>query len=815
MRKRRGLSTVVGGVFFLIAIITAASYLTYSMNLFEGFSETVFAIEQENENRKNEAFDISYLTIENNTINLDIHNSGNIPIKLTRLWVQNVTAVDEVFQFDLNKTVTTGSTVKNILSDIQFTALDTVTYKMKLVTERGTTKEFSINAANEPLNLQLFILPQEVPTNFVTTILLAVTNNSTENTIYTNVQPVLTETPLGAIATLEGSLPEAYPVLEKGQTAIFEWKYRVSGDDGDKYSFEASILNGVPGNTVTKEVEVQKIEIAEKSVSSLESSLLTTGAVPENVLVFHKETIDALGERQMWSRASEDNLEEIIDFNSTNAIFYTNTDSNVTVNIPPGNWSSYLRYVSSPMPESLMHTGSASETMAYHFNTNLDVQTDTTSNTIMTLGLGTNKPVWNATGHQGAGAFEFLGNDFATILVDDNNDLDDSPSSTSAWFYAYSTGPASNQMIYYGQSTTGDKSYQIFLNSSGHLVFQIDTGTITATCTSATNYKDSSWHHFVAIMPSDNDCDLYVDGALKDSMSNAGNSIITLAGNIYVGASDGSGTNGFHGMIDDLIHWDDYGLDEPGEGEVSDLFATNYGTNAHQMNFEIKIVDSLGNNLGYSNKTITQTMNASISFTNDFGEYTAPISDIWGELNFTVNTGSTRVLEPGERLLINMTFVPKSLGNLNMKMIIDDLDITSGKGNSFLQTPDPDRAFPGYAIYDNSAKGTISVFNSSPKDNWIKYQSRVVFENEDTGAPYAAFIDNSGSVAIGPNQDSPPILSGTTGTFEFQKPRSQPGNTSSELIPEGRYRMYVFLDGYDSAGEVFLETTLVGIVRVI
>ena len=96
MKQRRALTTVVGGVFFLIVIITAASYLTYTMNLFENFSENVFAVAQERENRKKESFDISKLTIENNKINLDIHNSGDIPIFFTRLWVENVTGVDRV-----------------------------------------------------------------------------------------------------------------------------------------------------------------------------------------------------------------------------------------------------------------------------------------------------------------------------------------------------------------------------------------------------------------------------------------------------------------------------------------------------------------------------------------------------------------------------------------------------------------------------------------------------------------------------------------------------------------------------------------------
>ena len=54
MKQRRALTTIVGGVFFLIVIITAASYLTYTMNLFENFSENVFAVAQERENRKKE-----------------------------------------------------------------------------------------------------------------------------------------------------------------------------------------------------------------------------------------------------------------------------------------------------------------------------------------------------------------------------------------------------------------------------------------------------------------------------------------------------------------------------------------------------------------------------------------------------------------------------------------------------------------------------------------------------------------------------------------------------------------------------------------
>jgi len=433
MRYRRGLTTIVGGVFFLIVIVTAASYLTYSMNLFETFTENVFAVEQERENRKKENFDISRLTLENNKINLDIHNSGDIPVSFTRLWVENVTGMDEVYRFDLNSTVATGSTVQNILGNVPFIALPTENYKMKLVTDRGTTKEFSVNASTEPLELKLFALPETVPTNFKSTILLSVTNNSTQNTIYTNIQPFLNVTSLGANAEFEGPKPQPFPVLEKGNTVIFEWSYRISGDDGDKIRFDASILNGVPGNVVSKEVAVQIIQFAEESGTALESKLSTVGSSPNNVLFFHKETFDALGENQMWSSPPEDNAGQIFDFNSTNAVFYTNTDANVTVNIPSGLWNSTIRYISSPMPESLTHSGTESETMTYHFESDLNSPLDTTTNTVMTLGTGLNRPTWDSTGHQGAGAFAFSGNDYASIAITDSIDLDSSPATTSGW----------------------------------------------------------------------------------------------------------------------------------------------------------------------------------------------------------------------------------------------------------------------------------------------------------------------------------------------------------------------------------------------
>jgi hypothetical protein len=73
-------------------------------------------------------------------------------------------------------------------------------------------------------------------------------------------------------------------------------------------------------------------------------------------------------------------------------------------------------------------------------------------------------------------------------------------------------------------------------------------------------------------MPGENDCQLYIDGSLVATDNNGGSGSLILSGDIYIGAQDNSATNGFNGMLDDIIHWDDYALDESGENEVTDLF---------------------------------------------------------------------------------------------------------------------------------------------------------------------------------------------------------------------------------------------------
>ena len=103
MIKRRGLSSVVGAVFAIIAIITAIGYVTYSMNLLEKFNQVVLVRTEESFDRVKEEFDIFKANVVNDKLNITVQNSGSLPVHLTRLWVENMTVSNSVFKYDIDK----------------------------------------------------------------------------------------------------------------------------------------------------------------------------------------------------------------------------------------------------------------------------------------------------------------------------------------------------------------------------------------------------------------------------------------------------------------------------------------------------------------------------------------------------------------------------------------------------------------------------------------------------------------------------------------------------------------------------------------
>src|SRR3990172_6314429 len=155
MKCRKGISTVVGVMFAIIALLSIVSYITYSMNTLDKFNQSILVTNQENMDRGNEEFRVEKVTLNNNKFNISVQNAGNLPISINRLWVENKTHTDDwTFKYDINHLVAPAEMVHSIGQDIPLSALESQSYKIKLVTERGNTKEFSVNSPSfAPLNI--------------------------------------------------------------------------------------------------------------------------------------------------------------------------------------------------------------------------------------------------------------------------------------------------------------------------------------------------------------------------------------------------------------------------------------------------------------------------------------------------------------------------------------------------------------------------------------------------------------------------------------------------------------------------------------
>ena len=255
MRSRKGLSTVVGMVFALIALAISVGYITYSMNILDQYNQVVIAKSQQTIDNGKENFQLYTSTIKNNKFNVTVINTGNLPINITRMWVQNYSVSDSVNYYTINTLVSPGATMINIGQNIPLTVNPASNgyYNIKLITTRGNSLQFNMGSPGvKPLFMQLMFFPNKSSvTGLNVTLLYLVTNNSTSNNLLTNIQPQLSSptcTGTGSLTSLVGPVPAQYPALPSGGTAIFKWNYVFGGSAGNKCYITASLKNGIASN---------------------------------------------------------------------------------------------------------------------------------------------------------------------------------------------------------------------------------------------------------------------------------------------------------------------------------------------------------------------------------------------------------------------------------------------------------------------------------------------------------------------------------------------------------------------------------------
>lgn len=791
-------------IFLVIVLSSTIGYFTYGVTLIEQLNDQVMMKTIEIQDKSREDFEITSIGIDSGKFNFTIHNTGELPINFTRLWINNVTDPTWPLQnFTLNKILTPQETIKNIGQDIELQALDTQAYSIKILTQRGIGKEFSLNSpSEEPLDLKLLALPETVSDGFRTTLLLTVTNNMTKSNSLLNIKPIMEApqiTGTSSYTLISDMNPSQISTLAKGDTANFTWTYEISGTLDDTVTFTVSLQNGLPENIATTVVTVNDVLLAQQSQTSLTSNALTP-PLNKDQLILHGETNDTpRGEYQMYP--GDPDIGGIsISVETDHPKFFTN--SGAAVNIPAGNWNASLTYFSSPYPDSLMDDNS--DNMKFHFEGNTDPEDSTGQTNGHDLGNGSERPTYEANGGpHGSGAFRFDGNDYIELDDDHNNNhIHQAPDTTALWFKA-DDGTNDNQVLYRENEDDNSEYYEIGIDIDDDVYFTYSAGGGATRCeSSGFDYENGKWQHLVAVRPSNYDCVLYINATDVDPTPQTGSGSNNVSiDEIFVGAEDSNPNDGFHGVIDDLLHWDDYDLSST---EVTDLYNTNYGDAAHLVTFYLNKT----NDLGIVQTNISTDINYPLKFLDGKAN-----DNFLNSFNYTTSTLTWNNFTESERLALDIQF----MNGLDMDIRVDDSSFTGNPDNSYLQPPHSDQIFQSYITVISDQTKTLSVYNGGPTTAWITYEgTRLTFDDIATSNTFAAIILSANSTTVDSTRDSKAFSVGSVLDLTFSTAKDPPATTGSTgLITAGNYIMKMHITGYDIEGKSLTRTIDYGTVTVI
>ncbi len=287
-QRKKGISTVIAVVLLIPVLVLGLGAMTWSLGFQNSLGSVVTQKSVSDIERVNERFEIRDAKIDSSKLNMTVLNTGALPVKLVKMWVTNTTATNGWHQsYDLNSNISPGDSLFNLGSALPITANNASSYKISVISERGSSASFMMfSAKDRAVQMSLFASPRSIPTGQDVTLMFGITNNLTDGIIVQSLKPVLNVTtvegPTGTItatATLiSGPTPDTKQTLVPAETMFFKWVYNIVGDEGDKVDFNATLINAKQGNYLTESVKVVVDSFVEQSSFSLDTLGVTTQA---------------------------------------------------------------------------------------------------------------------------------------------------------------------------------------------------------------------------------------------------------------------------------------------------------------------------------------------------------------------------------------------------------------------------------------------------------------------------------------------------------------------------------------------------------
>jgi len=863
MRSHRGLSAVVGTVFLVAVVLGALSYVSYSLDVMGNFSESLIAEESRQKDKQTEAFEVS--TIDVTTANkLDgiVKNTGEIPVELKTLYIDEQGVNDVVQKFTLNEAIAPGNTV-NLIDLVDFDIDPTKGYNMKVVSGRGEVNAFFVNSPSTE-NLQMYIsaIPEYVPTSFTTTVLYSVVNNMSNGNVLYNVTPDLTMT--DEIGTSVGNIrngptPNSYPTLNPGDIATFEYSVQLSGEVDDMVSFNATVLNGIPSNWAYTEASIQEVEEATQAGTSIESVGL---ASEENnsigILYFHDQTVlTPNGEYQMdaGDPSGSGSTGDVV----TTTYEFITANMTAETDVIPGYWNASFAYYTHLVPKSVSDISGPSfafsmqcEDCASTANNQIyDLTGNITSHDFVESG---DPDLISSGGPHDQAYYEYDGDEYHYAEWDTNSQyLDeawlDGETTTMIWVRVDSAENNDSYVpiIRWGdEDDGGDDEYEIAIGErddsgdEGKVMFRYtakDENDETECEGPLITYDKWIFIAGTADIP-DEECHLYVaeidDGEPSASyvdVNNANDKDDTVdiddTQDIRI-AADGRGDRSIVDVAM-FMHWNDRMLSL---SEIQDIYNVDYGPTGDAVSVDLLLekTDDDGDTLppGQGGTMFSQTITFPYADLSEDAEaenkridLSLPNDDYdkYSFANYTYYTSANQTFNEGERFKLSLSWASDD-SSLPFYFRIDDSDsqFTQWKDSSYIQTPPvyPDD-WPTFTSFDRTEDVIYRAQNSGPDGAYFTYAgTRLLVTTVDGTESWAGVVKEVNGVTVSTTQDSEYIPDQGMAEITFS-PVSDPPQTNpsdGEIVPVGQYNAAVFLSGYDDEGEVFSRTINIGTVNI-
>ncbi|MFB5618506.1 MAG: hypothetical protein ACE5RE_02795 [Candidatus Nitrosomaritimum aestuariumsis] len=243
-QKRRGLSSVVGALFFTVLMIAGFSVLSLALDAQTDIVTTQRIVSDIEIKKQQEQFAVSTSIDEDNILSMNVKNQGQNPVEISSIWIINKTLSNQpVTRFDVNYDdafVPSGFT-NNVLFT-QSLKMTPDIYDIKVVSSLGTMKidevVVGVGASVGDLRAELIADPSDVVLGKNVTIAMVVTNTGEYE--IKNVQPEMQSvTGSGFLISPSPAHTPSSVNLEPAESVMFSWDYQVDGVSGNDLTFSA------------------------------------------------------------------------------------------------------------------------------------------------------------------------------------------------------------------------------------------------------------------------------------------------------------------------------------------------------------------------------------------------------------------------------------------------------------------------------------------------------------------------------------------------------------------------------------------------